>query len=131
MFMPFKNNDGARDPYEYLPCSGITPKLGMALVPNSNGQLAIATGTTAPTYISMFESETAVAAGTVIPVVRVNKRTIYKTTLSASGTSLKLGNKVTLHASNGMQVTATTSDGVAEIVDIIDSANGGEVLVRF
>ncbi len=131
MFMPYKNNDGARDPYEYLPCSGITPKLGMAMVPNASGQLAIATGTNAPTYISVFDSENAVAAGTIIPVVRVNKRTIYKTTLSASGSNLKIGNKVTLHTSNGMQVTATTTDGVAEIVDIIDSANGGEVLVRF
>ena len=117
--------------YEYLPCSTITPKLGMALTVNASGQLAIATGTTAPSYISMFDAETAVAAGTEIPVVRVNKRTIYKTTLSASGTSLKIGNKVTLHASDGMRVTATTADGVAEIVDIIDSGSGGEVCVRF
>ena len=44
-------------------------------------------------------------------------------------TSLKLGNKVTLHASNGMQVTATTTDGVAEIVDIIDSGNEAGVRI--
>ena len=38
---------------EYLPCGAITPKVGMALV-QSGGNLALATGTNAPTYISMF-----------------------------------------------------------------------------
>lgn len=117
---------------EYLPCSAITPKAGMALV-QSSGNLAIATGTTKPTYISLVEKSAACTAGDIIPVMRVNEDTIYETTLSASGTSLNLGQKVTLHASSGLQVTATTTSGVAEIVAFPDGskASGARVRVRF
>ena len=51
--------------------------------------------------------------------------------LSAAGTSLNLGDKVTLHATNGMEVTATTSNGVAEIIDMDGTAEGSTVRVRF
>ena len=78
----------------------------------------------------MCEKETAVAAGENIPVIRVEDGMIFSVPLSASGASLKLGNKVTL-AAGGLQVTATTTDGVAEIVGIIGTAVGDEVLVRF
>ena len=117
---------------EYLPCSAITPKAGMALT-QSSGNLAIATGTTAPTYISLVEKSAAVSAGTIIPVMRINHDMIFETTLSASGTSLNLGDKVTLHASDGMQVTATTSSGKAEIVQFCTTAkaSGDKVRVRF
>ena len=52
---------------EYLPCGAITPTIGMALV-QSGGNLAKATGTTAPTYISMCEKDSACTAGDIIPV---------------------------------------------------------------
>mgnify|MGYP003296270513 CR=1 FL=1 len=128
-FIPMKNEDGALAPYEYLPCSAITPKIGMALT-QTNGNLAIASGTTVPTYISMIECGAAVEAGTLIPVIRVDKGTIYETVLSAAGTSLKLGNKVTI-AADGLRATATTTDGVAEIVAMDGTATGSKVRVRF
>ncbi len=130
MFIPVKNDTGAPTPWEYLPCGAITPKLGMALV-QSSGNLAIATGTTKPTYISMVEKDAACMAGDLIPVIRVEPGTIYETELSAAGTSLKQGDKVTLHASNGLQVTATTTNGVAEIVEFLGTASGDHVRVRF
>ena len=43
---------------------------------------------------------------------------------------IKEGNKLTIDGT-GLLVTATTTDGVAEVVEIIDSAKGGEVKVRF
>lgn len=55
---------------EYLPCGAITPKVGMALV-QSGGNLALATGTNAPTYISMCEKDSPCTAGDIIPVIRV------------------------------------------------------------
>lgn len=128
-FKPHQTNDGRVPPFEYLPAGAITPKVGMALYMNA-GNLAIASGTTKPTYICMCEKETAVAAGDIIPVIRVDDGMIFSVPLSASGASLKLGNKVTL-AAGGLQVTATTTDGVAEIVGIIGTAVGDEVLVRF
>lgn len=132
MFKAILNHDGHVAPTEYLPCSAITPKFGMALL-QSSGKLAIATGTNAPTYISLVECDAAVSAGTIIPVMRVDKETVFETKLSASGSALNLGDKVTLHASDGMQVTATTTNGVAEIVSFPDGtkASGDRVRVRF
>lgn len=128
-FKPHQTNDGRVPPFEYLPAGAITPKVGMALYMNA-GNLAIATGATKPTYICMCEKETAVAAGDIIPVIRVDDGMILSVPLSAAGTSLKLGDKVTI-ATGGLQVTATPTDGVAEIVGIIGTAVGDEVLVRF
>lgn len=73
---------------EYLPCGAITPKVGMALVQTS-GNLALATGTNAPTYISMCEKDSPCTAGDIIPVIRVNKDMIFETTFSAAATSVK------------------------------------------
>ena len=133
MFVPHKNAAGNVIPWEMLPCSAITPKIGMALI-QSSGNLAIATGANAPTYISMCEKASACTAGDLIPVIRVDHDTIYKTTNSASFSGIKKGDKVTLHASDGLQVTATKTSGVAEVVDFDDvaaSGTGGEVYVRF
>lgn len=47
--------DGGRIPgIEYLPAGAITPKVGMALT-QTGGNLAVASGTTTPTYISMVQ----------------------------------------------------------------------------
>ena len=114
---------------EYLPCGAITPKVGMALY-QSSGNLAIATGTTAPTYISMCEKATACTAGDLIPVIRVNHDMVFETNFSATATGIKLGDKVTLHA-DGLQVTATTTNGVAEVVYMDGTASGDMCRVRF
>lgn len=129
MFLIHTTDDGRIPGFEYLPAAAITPKVGMALVANS-GNLAVATGTTKPTYISMAERDGAVTAGDLIPVVRVQPDMIFEVPLSAAGTSLKVGQKVTI-ATDGLQVTATTTDGVAEIVEILGTAAGDKVRVRF
>ena len=129
-FIPYQNEDGRVPPWEYLPCSAITPKLGMALY-QSSGNLAIATGTTKPTYISMVEEGAAVTAGDLIPVIRVQPDQVFECTNSASLSGVNIGAKVTLHASNGCQVTGTTSSGVAEIVAKDGDAAGSRVLVKF
>lgn len=116
--------------FEYLPCSAITPKIGMALT-QTTGNLAIATGTTKPTYISMCEKSAACTAGDIIPVIRIEDDMVFETNFSASASSIKLGNKVTLHAADGMQVTATTSSGVAEVVYMDGTASGSMCRVRF
>lgn len=114
---------------EYLPCSAITPKVGTALI-QSSGNLALATGSNAPTYISMCEKSAACTAGDIIPVIRVNHDMIFETTFSADPTSINIGDKVTLH-SDGEQVTATTTNGVAEVVYMDGTASGAMCRVRF
>lgn len=128
-FMIHKVDSGQVPGIEYLPCGAITPKIGMALV-QSGGNLAIATGTTAPTYISMCEKEKACTAGDIIPVLRVGKGMVFETDFSAAATAVKLGDKVTL-ATNGMEVTATTTSGVAEVVYMDGTASGSMCRVRF
>ena len=122
-------DDGRVPAIEYLPCGAITPKVGMALV-QTGGNLAIASGAAKPAYISMCERETACVAGDVIPVIRMQPDVIFETTFSAAATAIKLGNKVTLHT-DGLQVTATTPDGVAEVVGMDGTAAGSPVRVRF
>ena len=129
MFKTIRNADGAVLPFEKLPCSAITPKNGMAMVLTS-GQLAKCSGATKPTYICVEEHDSAVTAGDEVTVVRVDDQTVYETELSAAGTNLKPGDKVTI-ATDGLRVTATTTDGVAEIVYLDDTATGSMVQVRF
>ena len=129
MFKIHKADDGRVLPFEHLPAAAITPKVGMALTV-TGGQLAVCGGGTKPAYICMQEKDTAVEAGTEIPVVRVQADVIWETTNSAAFTSIKAGSKVTLTA-DGLQVTATTADGVAEVVAFDDTVAGSKVLVRF
>lgn len=129
-FIPHSNEEGRVTPWEYLPCSAITPKIGMAMI-MSSGKLAIATGTTKPVYICMADYDAAVSAGTIVPVIRVNADEIFETTNSASLSGVNIGQKVTLHASNGLQITGTTTSGVAELVAKDADASGSRCLVRF
>lgn len=129
MFKIFSTDDGRVPAIEYLPAGAITPKIGMALTQTS-GNLALATGTTKPTYISMCERETACTAGDLIPVIRVQPDILFETTCTAALTSVKLGDRVTLHT-DALQVTATTTSGVAEVVHMDGTAVGSTVRVRF
>lgn len=129
-FLPYKfDGSGKPQSLEYLPASAITPKVGLALIITS-GRLAIATGTNKPKYICMTEGA-ALTAGDVIPVLRVTPDMVFETTFSASASGVNDGALVTLHASNGLQVTAMTTNGVAEIVSREGSASGDRCLVRF
>ena len=55
---------------------------------------------------------------------------IANTYVSDVNEFLKLGDKVTLHT-DGLQVTATTASGVAEVVGMDGTAAGDRVRVRF
>lgn len=114
---------------EYLPAGAIKPTVGLALA-LSGGLLAVASGTTAPAYISLCEKDSACAAGDIIPVARVNHDMTFETSFSASATSIKLGDKVTISA-DGEQVTATKTDGVAEVVYMDGTAKDSMCRVRF
>ena len=129
MFINIKNDDGHVAPFEKLPCSAITPKNGMAMV-LSSGKLAIASGTNRPEFICVEEHDSAVEAGDLVTVVRADHDTVYETELSADGTGLNPGDKVTI-ATDGLRVTATKTNGVAELVYLDDTAAGGMVQVRF
>ena len=98
--------------------------LGEALV-LSSGKLTKCGATDTPEFISMGSG-----TGVVIPVVRVMEEDVYSATLSASGASLNVGDKVTLHTT-GTDVTATTTSGVFEVTQINGTSVGDTVLGIF
>ena len=55
---------------------------------------------------------------------------MFETTFQAAATGVNLGDKVTLHT-DGLQVTATKTSGVAEVVGMDGTAVGDKVRVRF
>lgn len=100
--------------------------LGEALVTASTGLLTKCGATAKPEFMAVGPQD----EKDVVPVVRVQDYQVWETQLSAAGTSLKLGNKVTLET-DGLRVTATTTSGVAVIVDMEGTAVGDSVRVRF
>ena len=122
-------DDGRVPAWEYFPAGAITPKVGTALY-LASGKLAVASGATKPEFISMIECGEALAAGTIIPVIRASGDIIFETKSSAAFTSINVGDKVTVSA-NGDMVTATKTNGVAEVVYIDGTASGDMVRVRF
>lgn len=128
-FLIHSTDDGRIPPIEYLPAGAITPKVGLALTQTA-GNLAVAGGAVKPTYIAMTGKDSACAAGDIIPVIRVLPDMIFESTASVAMTSIKLGDRVTLSA-DGLQVTATTTGGVAEVIGLDDTAAGCVVRVRF
>lgn len=131
-FLIHSVDDGHVPAWEYRPCDDITVTVGMALA-FSSGHLVKATGTTAPTHISMVNA-TVSTDGDLIPTIRVTHDIIFETTCAADNSASAVGSKVTLHT-DGAQVTATTTSGVAEIVEIVSTASaspfGGIERVRF
>lgn len=117
------------EPWEVQPAAnGLAAEVGMALA-FSGGNLTKATGTTKPEYICM-EKVTTTAAGQMIHVERVRPETVYETELSTASSSIAVGTKYTIDSTAG-KVTATATDGVAEVVSYEGKAAGDKVRVRF
>ena len=100
--------------------------LGEALVTASTGLLTKCGATAKPEFMAVGPKD----EQDIVPVVRVQDYQVWRTQLSAAGTSLKPGNKVTLET-DGLRVTATTTSGVAAIVELEGTAAGDGVRVRF
>lgn len=130
MFEPCKRN-ALTDALVYLPVTGAEAvALGEALV-LSSGKLTKCGATATPTFIAMGSCTGAEAtAGKLLPALRVSKEVIYETKLSVDYAGIAAGAKVTL-SSDGLAVTATTTSGVAEIVDWDGKSAGDRVHVRF
>mgnify|MGYP003290203906 CR=1 FL=1 len=93
----------------------------------SSGKAAKAGATDVPEYVCATEGK----GLEEIAAVQVLKGQEYKTTFAANATSVAVGAKVTLHTDSA-QVTATTTSGVAEVIEKLGTgASGTEVIVRF
>lgn len=127
-FIPYDYKNGHSDPWVYKETSAIGAIHVGTLLKLSSGKLVKATGADQPQYVSMREGT--VADGDVIPVTAITENTRFMTTFAAAATSIKVGDRVTIHT-DGEQVTATTG-GCAEISELRgDGAAGDEVIVSF
>lgn len=106
-----------------------TYKVGETLKLSSGGTVTKASGTDVPVFVCSADYVAPASNAERIPVIEINPGQKYRVPLQASGVSLKVGDKVTIHT-DGLQVTATTTSGVAEIVEIEGTAVGDTVIVK-
>lgn len=127
-FLPQSYRDRQPEPWEYLEAEDIGAcTVGMALTLKS-GKLAMCTDATRPDYISMYGGT--VAVGDVIPCIRVHEETIFETEWSGTNTTAAVGQKVTIDTTGSM-ATATTANGVFEVVAFKGTEPGDTVRGRF
>lgn len=126
-FIPHTLNEGGHPPFEYLPAGAITVEVGTALTMTS-GKLAKAASTAVPQYFALTNK--VCTAGEIIPVQKLEKGVDYETVASVAIADTLIGSKVTIGSDAG-SVTATTTDGVAQIVSVSGNAKGDKVVVRF
>lgn len=89
-------------------------KIGDALVLSAGG-LIKATGTTKPEYIAAANYKAPDTAMEPLPVYLITPGMEWETTFAADATAVTEGSKVTIHT-DGAQVTATATGGVAQIL---------------
>jgi hypothetical protein len=102
----------------YAPTADEPIALGEALV-LTTGKLTKCAATATPEYIAR-------SAGTnkAIAVNRVLEEDIFETTFAADASAVNEGSKVTIH-SDGVQVTATTTNGVFYITKKLGTGASG------
>ncbi len=127
-FIPYKIGREEQTAFVHsMDAAAGTYKVG-ELLTLDGGVLKLCSGTTVPQFISM--KETTLDAAGKLCVTPVRDDIIYETHAAAAFTSVKVGDKVTVHT-DGMQVTATTSGGTATVRGIEGTAVGSAILVTF
>lgn len=120
---------GLTPPIEYKTATaGESYAVGEALK-QSGGKVTLCSGTTKPEYICVGPAN---GAGEV-PCVAVQDYMEFQTTLAvapADSATIGVGDKVTIHT-DGMQVTATKTSGVAQLVRVDGQTVGSVVVVKF
>lgn len=128
MFKIWKLNAGSLPVIKELPSASATFSVGEVAV-IASGVVTKTSGTAKPTHV-ICEKGTKTTAN-VVAVNPIYEDMEFLTTFYGDGSSLNIGDKVTIHTDSA-QVTATTTNGVATIVEKLGSgASGTEVIVKF
>ena len=129
MFMLSRMLVGNTPPIVYMqPTDSETYQVGEALK-LASGKVTLCSGAVAPRHVCVGP----VDDNGVVPCVEVQKYMEFETTLGVAPTdsaTVGVGDKVTLHT-DGMQVTATKTSGVAEVTGIDGQTVGSRVTVKF
>lgn len=95
----------------------------------ASGKVTLCSGAVAPSHVCVGPIDD----NGVVPCVEVQKYMEFETTLGVAHTdsaTVGVGDKVNLHT-DGMQVTATKTGGVAEVTGIDGQTVGSRVTVKF
>lgn len=111
---------------EIVATNATTYKHGCLLAYGSAGTATAVSGTATPEFVYAGKDITA-KTGDKLAVIPVLPEYEFETTLSAAGTSLVPGDKVT---TTGEQATATTTSGVFQLLTA-GGASGAKVVGRF
>ncbi len=129
MFMLSRMLVGNTPPIVYMqPADSESYQVGEALK-LASGKVTLCSGAVAPSHVCVGP----VDDNGVVPCVEVQKYMEFETTLGVAPTdsaTVGVGDKVTLHT-DGMQVTATKTSGVAEVTGIDGQTVGSRVTVKF
>lgn len=125
MFKLQRKGSAATEAIEYIEGTANEAIAVGELLKLSDGKLTKASGTNVPEFIAEGSG-----TGVIIPVKRIYEDEVYQAPLSAAGTSLKKGDKVTV-GTDGLTLTATTTDGIALVTEILGTAVGDKVNVMF
>lgn len=129
MLLETRNVTSSQPLIELACVEDVEYKIGSALVVTA-GVAELATGADVPTHIC--NTEKVGKEGEFIYGYLVLEDMVFEANLAADGSDLEVGDKVTIDT-DGVGVTATTTDGTAEIVAFAtgDKSKGAPVLVRF
>jgi hypothetical protein len=128
-FKPLYIPGGIVPAVEYFPAEAITPKAGLLLgFDTSSHQLQAAT--TAAQYISVMETAAAVTAGDIIPVIPINKDTIYVTQWDGT-TTLDKGETCDIDSTSLLADANGTANDDLLIIGMDGTAAGDNVYVKF
>lgn len=129
MFMISRMLVGVTPPIVYMqPTADEVYQVGEALK-LASGKVTLCSGAAAPSHVCVGPIDD----NGVVPCMEVQKYMEFETTLGvapADSATVGVGDKVTLHT-DGMQVTATKTGGVAEITGIDGQTVGSRVTVKF
>ena len=129
MFMLSRMLVGNTPPIVYMrPTDSEGYQVGEALK-LASGKVTLCSGAVAPSHVCVGPIDD----NGVVPCVEVQKYMEFETTLGvapADSATVGVGDKVTLHT-DGMQVTATKTGGVAEVTGIDGQTVGSRVTVKF
>lgn len=121
MFKIQRKGSAATEAIEYIEGTAAEAISRGEVLKLSSGKLTKASSTDVPEFVAL-----GAGTGVIIPVKRIYEDEVYQTTLSASGTSLNVGDKVTI-ASDGLRATATTTSGVFEITEFLGTGSGDKI----
>ena len=129
MFALSKMKVGLTPPIEYKAATADESYAVGEALKVASGAVTKCTGATKPAYVCVGPAN---AAGEV-PCGEVQDYMEFETTLGVAPTesaTVAVGNKVTLHT-DGLQITATTTSGVATVTYIAGQTVGSLARVRF